>query len=111
MAKIDIISKINLTTDDGGAVLSGATIKFSSLFHSGSNDIEISLEIYRSREIMELGFSSLKIKEIPNRFKLIINDDDFPTITPLVVYEMVKNKLNEFMEDDVFEIHITNDSE
>ena len=106
MVLIDIVSKIELTTQDGGVVLSGATIKFSTLFHSGSNRIEITLAVYRSRKIMELGFSPVNVRGLTSMFSLIVPDSEFQQITPYRIHEMVRDRLNEIVGENAFEILI-----
>ena len=107
MVLIDIVSKIELTTQDGGVVLSGTTIKFSSLFHSGSNRIEITLAVYRSRKIMELGFSPVNVRGLTSMFSLIVPDSEFQQITQYRIHEMVRDRLNEIVGENAFEIIIT----
>lgn len=106
MAKIDIISLTGLTSVDGSIIASGATIKFETIFESGSNVVKFLLKIYRNRELFESGYSDIKTKELPNNFNIEIPDDVYYQITPLQIYETVKDFLNQLMGGVFFEIKI-----
>jgi hypothetical protein len=106
MAKIDIITLTGLTASDGSMILSGATLKFNSEFFAQSNDIMIRPKIYRSRELFDLGFNQVYTDVIPDNFKLSLEDVDFYTLTPAILYEKVRDYLNVLMGAQVFEIKI-----
>lgn len=107
MIKIDIISLSGLTAADGSIVASGATARFESVFYNGSNVVNIRLKVYRSRELFESGYTDVKIVELPYEFDLIIPDEDYYVLTPQMLYEKVRDKLNEIIGFDMFEIRIT----
>lgn len=106
MAKIDIISLSGLTAEDGSVVASGATIKFETIFFIGTSNIEIRPRVFRSRELFELGYKPIKVLELPTDFVLEISDDEYYTITPQRVYELVNDHLNALLGENMFEIKI-----
>lgn len=108
MAKIDLITLSGLTAIDGSLIASGATVKFETLFFIGTTIIEIRPRVFRSRELFESGFQWIKTLELPNDFKLSIPEADYYTITPEVIYEKVRDYLNNLLGADVFEINIIN---
>lgn len=108
MAKIDIITLTGFTARDGSIVLSGATIKFNSEFSSRSNDIVIRPKIYRNRELFDAGYNDIAIREIPHEFVLSLPDEEFYVLTPVTLYEKVRDYLNNLMGAQVFEIKIIN---
>jgi hypothetical protein len=106
MAKIDIVSLTGLTAVDGSLVASGATIKFETLFFIGNTTIEIRPRVFRSRELFEQGFESVKVIELPNDFRLSIPEAEYYTITPQILYEKVRDYLNNLLGANVFKINI-----
>jgi len=107
MAKIDIITLSGLTASDGSVVASGATVKFNSEFQAASTDILIKPQIYRNREMFELGYDFILIPEeiIPNDFVLTIPEEEFYVLTPTILYQEVCDWLNENI-GDMFEVKI-----
>lgn len=106
MAKIDIISLSGLTAEDGSIVASGATIKFETIFFIGTSNIEIRPRVFRSRELFENGFKSVRVLELPTDFVLAVSDDEYYVITPQRVYELVNEYLNTLLGENMFEIKI-----
>ena len=108
MAKIDIITLTGLTASDGSIIASGATVKFDSEFMAASTDIRIILQIYRNRELFELGFSSTQIPEetLPYDFILNIPEEEYYVLTPAILYQEVCEYLNTLIPN-AFEIKIT----
>ena len=106
MGTIDIISLTGLTAIDGSLVSSGATIKFETLFLVGVNDVEIRLKIYRSRELFENGFQTIQVYELPNDFRMSIPDEEYYTITPFRIYQLVNQHLNMMLGGEFFELKI-----
>ena len=111
MSKIDIISLTGLTAVDGSVVTSGATIKFGSVFYSGSNQVKITPLVYRSRELFEMGYSSVRVSTIPYEFNLNIPNEEFYVMTPQILYEKVKNELNDLLGGECFDVQIINETE
>ena len=107
MAKIDIITLSGLTAGDGSVIASGATVKFDSEFSAASTDIRIMLQVYRNREVFEMGFSSVQIPEetLPYDFILTIPEEEFYVITPTILYQEVCEYLNTLIPD-MFEVVI-----
>ena len=108
MAKIDIITLTGFTAIDGSVVASGATVKFETIFQAGTTDVEIRLRTYRNRELFEMGFQPIKTIELPNDFKLLVPEAEYYTLTPQVIYEKVRDYLNNLFGANVFEINIIN---
>jgi hypothetical protein len=106
MAKIDIITLTGFTAIDGSIVTSGATIKFNSEFLAGTNIIVIKPKLYRSRELFEMGYEEVHINGIPNVFRLELPDEEFYVLTPAILYEKVRDYLNNLMGVIMFEIKI-----
>jgi len=108
MAKIDIITLTGLTAIDGSVVVSGATVKFETLFFIGTTDVEIRPRVFRSRELFEMGYQPVKTIELPNDFKLLVPEAEYYTLTPTILYEEVRDYLNNLFGANVFEINIIN---
>jgi hypothetical protein len=106
MAKIDIITLTGFTAIDGSLVASGATVKFETSFHAGTTQIGIGLKIYRNRELFEAGYRNIEVIELPNNFMLVVPEEEFYVITPMIIYEKVRDYLNGLFNDDAFEINI-----
>ena len=106
MAKIDIITLTGFTAIDGSMVASGATIKFNSEFLAGTNIIVVKPKLYRSREFFEMGYDEVRVNEIPNIFRLELPDEEFYVLTPAILYEKVKDYLNNLFGVVLFEIKI-----
>ena len=107
MIKIDIVSLSGLTAVDGSSVEAGAVIRFETTFFNGVSGANIRLEVYRSRELFEAGFQSVRVLELPFDFNLVIPDEEFYVMTPQMLYEKVKDELNNIVGGDYFEISIT----
>lgn len=107
--KIDIISLTGLTANDGSIVASGATIKFETIFRTGTSNVQFILKIYRNRELFESGYANIEVVEIPNDFNIDLPDEIYYTITPLQIYETVRDFLNTHLGGDYFEIQIINE--
>ena len=106
MAKIDIITLSGLTANDGSIIESGATVKFNSEFYAASTDIIIRPMIYRNRELFDMGYSAIPCDEIPRDFIMTVPEEDYYTMTPAILYEMVKDELNNRFGADMYEIQI-----
>ena len=106
MAKIDIISLTGLTATDGSVIASGATIKFSTEFQIGTTRIMIRPKVFRNRELFEQGYSFIDTTEIPDEFQLVVAEEDYYTITPQILYGLVKDYLNNLFGEDMFEVKI-----
>lgn len=109
MAKIDIITLTGFTANDGSIIASGATIKFASEFYAASTDIIIRPMIYRNRELFDAGYSSVPCDVLPCDFILNVPETTYYTLTPMMLYEMVKDYLNSLFDDEIFEIKIITD--
>jgi len=108
MAKIDLITLTGFTATDGSLIASGATVKFNSEFFAQNNDVLIRPKVYRSRELFDMGFKEVYTDDIPNHFTLTLTEEDLYTLTPAVLYEKVRDYLNNLFGEDVFEINIIN---
>ena len=106
MAKIDIITLTGFTAIDGSLVASGATIKFETVFHVGTTQIEIRLKIYRNRELFEAGYQNIRVVELPDDFMLAVPEEEYYVLTPMILYEKVRDYLNSLFGEEVFEINI-----
>ena len=108
MAKIDLLLITGLTASDGSIVESGATLKFDSEFVASVTDVRITPKLYRNRELFENGLTHTWMSEqvIPNSFVLEFTEEEFYTITPLILYEKVGEWLNTFMGGTYFELEI-----
>jgi len=107
MAKIDIITLTGFTASDGSALLSGATVKFSSEFQIGNTSIIVRPKAWRSRELFEAGYASVPTREIPKELVLTVPEDEYYVLTPAALYEYVKDELNSEMGDVFFDVFIT----
>ena len=108
---IDIVLISGITASDGSIVDSGAIVKFSTEFPINSTNVLIRTEMYRSREIFEFGYRSIESNVIPSRFSISIPDEEFFTITPLVLFNKVKDYLNNHAGGDFFEIVVLGEEE
>jgi hypothetical protein len=108
MAKIDLITLTGITAADGSIIASGATVKFNTEFFAQNNNISIRPKIYRSRELFDAGFNQVYTNVIPDNFILTLADEDFYTLTPAVLYEKVRDYLNNLFGVTIFEINIIN---
>jgi hypothetical protein len=106
MAKIDIITLTGFTAVDGSIVVSGATIKFNSEFYAKNNNVMIRPKVYRSRELFDMNYDDVRTIEIPSEFTIHLDENDFYTLTPAVLYQKVKDYLNAYLNHNVFEIKI-----
>jgi hypothetical protein len=108
MAKVDLLLVTGLTASDGSVVASGATLKFDSEFLASSTRVRIVPKLYRNRELFESGYTHINISEqiIPYDFTLEFMEEDFYSLTPLVLYQEVGNWLNNFLGGDYFELNI-----
>lgn len=106
MAKIDLITLSGLTATDGSIIASGATVKFNSEFSARSNNVLIRPKVYRSRELFEAGYANVLTDEIPDNFQLVLTEEDLYTLTPAVLYEKVRDYLNNLLGEDMFEINV-----
>ena len=111
MIKIDVVSLTGLTAVDGSIVDAGAIIRFESRFRNGSNSIKITPQIYRSRELFEAGFEGLRVLEIPYDFEIEIPDEEYYVMTPQLLFEKVKDELNNMLGGECFDIQITQEEE
>lgn len=111
MAKIDIITLSGITASDGSLIASGATVKFNSEFFAASTDIQITLQVYRNRQLFEGGFNSISIPEeiLPYDFMLSVPEEEYYVLTPADLYFRVCEYLNSLGIEDLFEIKIITD--
>lgn len=108
MAKIDLITLTGFTAVDGSIIASGATIKFSSEFNIRSTDIMVRPKVYRNRELFDLGYENVETNEILNEFVLNVPEEEFYVLTPALLYEKVRDYLNDWYGAYMFEINIIN---
>jgi len=108
MAKVDLLLVSGLTASDGSIVASGATLKFDSEFVASVTDVRVTPKLYRDRELFESGYTHIWMSEdiIPNSFVLELTDEEFYTLTPLILYEKVGEWLNTFLGNTYFELEI-----
>ena len=111
MIKIDIISLTGLTATDGSIVTSGATIRFDTSFFNGTNRINIRPLVYRNRQLFDGGYRNIKVFEIPSDFEIEIPDEEYYVITPQLLFEKVKDELNNMLGGECFDIQITQEEE
>ena len=113
MAKIDLITISGLTASDGSNVAIGAILKFMSEFMMPSTieDVNVIIrpQVYRSRELFEAGYSAVEISPdvIPYDFVITLVEADYYVLTPALLYERVRDHINDFLGADVFEVNIT----
>lgn len=107
MAKINLITLTGFTAVDGSIIASGATIKFSTEFNIRTTNVMVRPKMFRNREIFDLGFDDVKAKEFPSEFILQIPEAEFNTLTPVILYEKVRDYLNNLYGVTIFEIIYT----
>jgi hypothetical protein len=107
MAKIDIITLTGFTASDGSILASGATVKFSSEFMIGNTKIIVRPKAWRNRDLFEQGYNFVDSKEIPQELVLEVPEEDYYVLTPTALYEIVKDELNAYFGDTLFEVVIT----
>ena len=110
MAKIDLITLSGLTASDGSIIASGATIKFESVFKIGTTVVKVYPKIWRNRELFETGYTSIQFtnETLPDDITISnISEEQFYTLTPQILYEIVRDWLNTFYGADIIEIEIT----
>ena len=108
MAKIDLMTLTGFTAVDGSIIESGATVKFDSEFQARSNNVMIRPKIFRSRQLFEADFEHVWAVEIPREFVIMLTEQDLYTLTPAVLYEKVRDRLNNLFGETFFEINIIN---
>lgn len=109
MAKIDLITLSGLTASDGSLVASGATIKFATEFAIGSNDVRVFPQIWRNRELFETGYTSIQVSNETLPQDILIEgltDEEFYTLTPQKIYELVRDWLNNYYGGEYVKIEI-----
>ena len=106
MAKIDILTLTGLTANDGSFISSGATVKFSSEFQVGGTRVMVRPFVYRTRELFELGYSSIKTQDIPDEFQIHYEETEFYVLTPQQLYNDVCDYLNDLFGIVAFEVVI-----
>ena len=106
MAKIDILTLTGLTAIDGSVIASGATIKFESEFMVANTNIIIRPKVYRSRELFDAGYSNVETRDIPFDFILQLPEEEYYVLTPMILYERVRDYLNNLFGEEAFEINI-----
>ena len=111
MAKVDLITLTGITASDGSIVASGATMKFDTEFFAATTKIKINPKLYRNRELFEGGYLHVFIPEsfIPPYFILDLTDEEFYSLTPLILYEKVGEHLNNHLGGNYFELKIIED--
>jgi hypothetical protein len=89
-----------LTTTDGGSVASGAYVIFSTRFpHRGLN-YSVEILIYRSLAALDNGFSAIQVIEIPQYYYTkTLTEQEFATLTPIIIHEHVKEFLENYVGD------------
>ena len=108
--KVDLITLSALTASDGSIIASGATIKFGTNFEAGSTNIRIFPKIYRNRELFESGYTSIQVTKetLPDDIYIqTLTEEDFYTLTPTVIYGIVRDWLNAYYGEDIIEVDIT----
>ena len=108
MAKVDLLLVTGLTASDGSIVASGATLKFNSEFVASSTDVRITPKLYRNRELFESGYTHIMMSEqiIPDSIMISFSEEDFYSLTPLILYQRVRDFLNALLGGTYFELNI-----
>jgi len=108
MAKIDLLTVMDLTANDGSVVSSGATLKFNTEFFAASTNVRITPKLYRNRELFETGYGDIRMSEniLPVDFIIEFVEEDFYSLTPVILYEEVKNWLNNHLGGTYFELNM-----
>ena len=107
--KIDLITTSGLTASDGSIIASGATIKFSTFFEIGTTNVRVYPRIYRNRELFEEGYKNVEIDNniLPDDVYITsLSVDDYYTLTPYKLYEIVRDWLNNFYGTEIIELKI-----
>lgn len=110
MAKIDLITLGELTASDGSIISSGATIKFESVFKIGTTVVKAYPKIWRNRELFETGYTSIQVSNqtLPDDITLNnITEEEFYVLTPQILYEKVRDWLNDYYGINFIELQIT----
>jgi len=109
MAKIDLITLTGLTASDGSLIASGATIKFDSEFKIGDTNVRVYPKIWRNRELFDSGYTSIQVtnETLPDDIYITsLTEEEYYTLTPLQLYEIVRDLLNGFYGADIIELQI-----
>lgn len=104
MKIVDIITISGLTATDGSSVDIGAIVKFESRFRIGVTHIQIKLKTFRSRDLFEKGYHPIELLGIPTEFNIEIDEEMFYEITPLNLFTIVKDELNNNYGKNVFDV-------
>lgn len=107
MIKIDIVSLTGLTAVDGSVVAEGAIVRFETTFFNGVSEAKIKIQVFRNRELFESGYENVRVLELPYEFNLKIPDDIYYTMTPEILYGLIKDELNNIIGGECFEVSIT----
>lgn len=109
MAKIDLITLSGLTASDGSVVVSGATIKFATEFEIGTTNVRVFPKIWRNRELFETGYTEVQVTNevLPDDIYIqTLTEEEFYTLTPTILYGVVRDWLNTFYGEDIIEVEI-----
>lgn len=109
MAKIDLITLSGLTASDGSIISSGATIKFSTNFEIGNTNVRVYPQIFRNRELFELGFKHVEVTKetLPDDIYIqTLTEEEYYVLTPQKLYEIVRDWLNNYYGGEFVEINI-----
>lgn len=89
----------SLTTIDGGSVESGSHLEFDSFFPSGELSYNINMILYRDINAKNNGFKPIKgVVEIEKmNFTNPLTEQDYVSLTPLVMHEYVKQYLENYL--------------
>lgn len=93
-----------LTAVDGDLLTFGV-LKFDTKFSAGTLDVEISTKFYKYRENFEKGYACREVLDYPKQFILKFTEEDYYSLTPMLIFEKVCNWLNNYMQVVAFEIN------
>ena len=109
MAKVDLITLTGLTASDGSIIASGATIKFDSEFKIGNTNVRAYPKIWRNRELFDRGYTDTQVttEVLPDDIYITtLTEEEYYTLSPLKLYEIVRDILNEYYGVDIIELQI-----
>ena len=107
MAKIDLITLSGLTASDGSIISEGAVIKFQTIFNIGTIEIKVYPKIFRNRELFESGYTNVDVTNevLPDDITITsVSEEEYYDLTPLALYTIVKDWLNEYYGAEVVDI-------
>lgn len=87
-----------LTTVDGGSVVSGAHVIFSTRFPFRGLSYSVEILIYRSLSALDSGLSYIKVTEIPTYyFTKQLTEQEFAELTPVTIHDEVQAFLEQYV--------------